>query len=133
MSGGQIDELMDILAAMDEGGTPPFANHKELYGLIDAISPEEKWECISMNHADAERAQIDESSNANLPTWKKGTYDMWIRDPKALVQKQLSNPDFKDFIDYARHQVFGKNHQCIWSDFMTENWAWEQCVSDFGC
>ena len=78
MSGGQIDELMDILAAMDEGGTPPFANHKELYGLIDAISPEEKWECISMNHADAERAQIDGSSNANLPTWKKGTYDMWI-------------------------------------------------------
>ena len=133
MSGGRIDELMDILAAMDEGGTPPFADHKELYDLIDAISPEEKWECISMSHADAERAQTDGRSTANLPTWKQGAYDMWIQDPEALVQNQLSNPDFKDFIDYAPRQVFGKNHQCIWSDFMTGNWAWEQCVCDFGC
>ena len=30
---------------------------------------------------------------------------MWIRDPKALVQKQLSNPELKDFIDYAPCQV----------------------------
>jgi len=35
MSGGRIDELMDILATMDEGGTPPFSNHKELYSLIE--------------------------------------------------------------------------------------------------
>jgi len=83
MSGGRIDELMDILATMDEGGTPPFSNHKELYGLIDAISPEEKWECISINHADVERAQMDGTSTANLPTWKQGDYNIWF--PLLLV------------------------------------------------
>ena len=107
MPGGRIDELMDVLAALDEKGTPPFANHEELYGLIDDISPGEKWECISIQHADVESFADGDFS---VPTWKQGTYDMWIRDPKALVQKQLSNPELKDFIDYAPHQVFGHNH-----------------------
>ena len=107
MPGGRIDELMDVLAALDEKGTPPFANHEELYGLIDDISPGEKWECISIQHADVESFADGDFS---VPTWKQGTYDMWIRDPKALVQKQLSNPELKDFIDYAPRQVFGHNH-----------------------
>ena len=126
MSGGRIDELMDILAALDERGTPPFVNHEELYDLIDDISPGEKWECISIKHADVESFADEDFS---VPTWKKGTYDMWIQDPKTLVQKQLANPELKDFIDYAPHQVFGHDHQRVWSDFMTGNWAWEQCVS----
>ena len=61
-----------------------------------------------------------------MPAWKKATYDMWIRDPKSLIQKQLSNPEIKDFIDYAPCQVLGNNHQRV---CMTGNWAWEQCVS----
>ena len=125
MSGGRIDKLMDIWAA-HEKGTPPFASHKELYNLIDDISPEETWQCLSATHIDAAGLVDGDSS---VPTWKRGTYDMWIRDPKALLQKQLSNPEMKDFIDYAPHQVFGNNHQRVWSDFMTGNWAWEQCVS----
>ena len=125
MSGGQIDKLMDIWAA-HERGAPPFASNKELYNLIDDIFPEETWQCLSTTHIDAAGLVDGDSS---VPTWKRGTYDMWIEDPKALLQKQLSNPEMKDFIDYAPHQVFGNNHQRVWSDFMTGNWAWEQCVS----
>ncbi|KAL4082079.1 hypothetical protein V8B97DRAFT_1913930 [Scleroderma yunnanense] len=52
---------------------------------------------------------------------------MWIQDPKALIQKQLSNPELMDFIDYTPHQVFGHNYQQVWTDFITGNLAWEQC------
>ena len=128
MPAGRIDDLMDIFAALDANGTPPYANHEELYGCIDAISPERTWQCLSFTHADASTIMDGDSS---VPAWKKGTYDMWIRDPKSLVQRQLSNPEIKDFIDYAPRQVFGSNHQRVWSDFMTGNWAWEQCVSFF--
>ena len=126
MPAGRIDSLMDILAAFDASGTPPFSNHKDLYGCIDAISPERTWQCISITHADA-NTFVD--GDPSVPAWKKATYDMWIRDPKSLIQKQLSNPEIKDFIDYAPCQGFGNNHQQVWSDFMTGNWAWEQCVS----
>ena len=126
MPAGRLDDLMDIFAALDTSGTPPFANHKELYDCIDAINPERTWQCISVTHADA-NTFVD--GDPSVPAWKKATYDMWIRDPKTLIQKQLSNPEIKDFIDYAPCQVFGDNHQRVWSDFMTGNWAWEQCVS----
>ncbi|KIJ13001.1 hypothetical protein PAXINDRAFT_81942, partial [Paxillus involutus ATCC 200175] len=123
MSGGSINELMDILAALNQR-TPPFTNHKELYNLIDAISPEEMWECISIQHAEAEGLA---GGDSNMPTWKQETYDMWLQDSKALIQEQLSSTELKDYVDYAPRQVFGNRHQQVWSDFMAGNWAWEQC------
>jgi hypothetical protein len=134
MPGGRIDELMDILAAIDQQGTPPFADHKELYSLIDAISPEEMWECISIQHADLEAGadSLVDGGDPSMPTWKQGTFNMWLRDPKALIQKQISSPALKDFINYSPCQVFGDSHQRVWTDFMTGNCAWEQCVSDLG-
>ncbi|KAG1790332.1 uncharacterized protein HD556DRAFT_1433411 [Suillus plorans] len=43
-----------------------------------------------------------------------------------LLCNQLSNPDFKDGFDHASCQVYSNNHERVFSDFMSGNWAWNQ-------
>lgn len=80
-----------------------------------------------MQHIEADTLQPDDTS---VPTWKRGVHEVWFRNPEVLLDHQLSNPDFKNNIDYAPRLVYGDQGQCIWSDFMTGNWAWLQCVSE---
>ncbi|KAF8447545.1 hypothetical protein L210DRAFT_3609849 [Boletus edulis BED1] len=121
MPGSQIDDLMHIWASLQEHpqGQPPFANHQHLYQLIDQIMEEEMWQSFEMQHADAH--------DPSAPPWKQATYQMYLRDPMKLLEQQLSNPELKDFMDYAPSQVFGEKDQRVWSNFMTGNWAWHQC------
>jgi Plavaka transposase len=55
-------------------------------------------------------------------------YDVWYRDPKAVLETQLKNPDFKDEIDYAPFQKFDTNGEWEWKDFMLANWSYQQAV-----
>ncbi|KAG2092283.1 uncharacterized protein F5147DRAFT_585931, partial [Suillus discolor] len=110
MSGKQVDELMQVLGSFKEfKGRPPFSSDRHVHHTIDAIS-----------------------SSANLPPgpsvtpWKHTKYKVWYRDPRELVRNQLANLEFADNIDYLAQQVFGEQGQRVWSDFMTENWAWSQ-------
>ncbi|KAI5993868.1 hypothetical protein EDD15DRAFT_2387937 [Pisolithus albus] len=119
MSGGNIDDLMHIWAALDGKGKPPFNSHSHLYQTIDDINQENTWDCLEMHHVEAK--------NPNAAPWKQTTYQICLRDAGKLVEKQLSNPDLKEFIDYSPHLLFGENHQRVWSNFMTGNWAWNQC------
>ncbi|KAF8124479.1 hypothetical protein EV363DRAFT_1178092 [Boletus edulis] len=105
MPGSQIDDLMHIWASLREHpqGQPPFANHQHLYQLIDQIMEEEMWQFFEMQHADAH--------DPIAPLWKQATYQMYLRDPMKLLEQQLSNPELKDFMDYAPSQVFGEKDQ----------------------
>ncbi|KAI6009054.1 hypothetical protein EDC04DRAFT_2581765, partial [Pisolithus marmoratus] len=119
MSGGNINDLMHIWAALDEKGKPPFNSHSHLYQTIDDISQENSWDCLEMHHVEA--------NNPNAAPWKQSTYQICLHDAGKLVEQQLSNPGLKEFIDYSPQLVFGENHQRAWSNFMTGNWAWNQC------
>jgi Plavaka transposase len=55
-------------------------------------------------------------------------YDIWFRDPCALLWNQLVNKDFDGEINYAPRQVFNVLDKRVWSDFMTGYWAWDQAV-----
>ncbi|KIK27133.1 hypothetical protein PISMIDRAFT_93372, partial [Pisolithus microcarpus 441] len=121
MSGGNIDDLMHIWAALDGKGKPPFNSHSHLYQTIDDINQEDTWDCLEMHYVEAK--------NPNAAPWKQTTYQICLCDAGKLVEKQLSNPDLEEFIDYSPCLVFGENHQRVWSNFMTGNWAWNQCVS----
>ncbi|KAI5987164.1 hypothetical protein EDC04DRAFT_2873452 [Pisolithus marmoratus] len=122
MPGAQIDELMHIWASMPgHAGTPPFSNHEHLFSSIDAIS-EGDVPCTSLS---MESAEADTSSV--IPSWKKATYEVVFHDPQILLDHQISNPGFKNHIDYSLQLVFGDRGQCVWSDLMTGNWAWAQC------
>ncbi|KAF8124100.1 hypothetical protein EV363DRAFT_1178461 [Boletus edulis] len=88
---------------------------------IDQIDSSKAWNSFSFTYAGAD------SMDEDLPTWKQATYQLIVRDAKTLVQEQLSCPELKDHIDYCPHQIFGDHDNRIWSDFMSGNWAWEQC------
>ena len=127
MPSDQFNDLMHIWASI-ENKDPPFASIDHLHHLIDSIPEGElPWHGLSIKHVDAERLQ----DNPNTPSWKLAEYDFWFRDAKEVIKRQLSNPAFKDHFDYAPKQIFGEQHQRVWSNFMTGNWAWKQCVSKF--
>ncbi|KIK16545.1 hypothetical protein PISMIDRAFT_42383, partial [Pisolithus microcarpus 441] len=122
MPGTQIDELMHIWASMPgHAGIPPYANHEHLYKTIDAISEgDAPWTSFSMESVEA--------GDSSGPSWKhSGTYEVVFHDPQVLLDHQISNPGFKNHIDYSPQLVFGEKGQRVWSDFMTGNWAWSQC------
>ncbi|KIJ16151.1 hypothetical protein PAXINDRAFT_32952, partial [Paxillus involutus ATCC 200175] len=124
MPATHIDELMHIWAANDSNGTPPFANHEEIYKTINMIAEgDAPWECLSIQHVDVDHPADDHT----VPPWKRANYEFWCRPIKPLLKHQISNPEFKGHIDYAPRQVFGDRHQCVWSDFMSGNWAWKEC------
>ncbi|KAG1897029.1 uncharacterized protein F5891DRAFT_1130081 [Suillus fuscotomentosus] len=129
MPGTQFDELMHIWAKVNgsEGGSgkpPPYANKKDLYDTIDAIDQGDvPWQSFTVQHGDVNSLTGDLSA----PQWKLAEYDVWFRDPRMLLRNQLSNPDFKDGFDHAPHQVYGNNHERVFGDFMSGNWAWNQC------
>lgn len=125
MSAGGIDKLMQIWATLhpNEGG--PFASHDDLYKKIDSIKDgDAPWQSYTMNHSD-----MHNTTNNDLPSWQTADYDLWFRDPRKILQDQLSNPKFKDGIDYAPKVVHNDNNERIWENFMSGNWAWKQCVS----
>ncbi|KAG1775765.1 hypothetical protein EV702DRAFT_1180194 [Suillus placidus] len=71
----------------------PFANHKDLYGVIDATQlGDVPWQCFSVKHT-GERPEV-------IPPWMDKEYDVWFRDPRAMAQNILANPTYKDEIDY---------------------------------
>jgi len=126
MSAGHIDALLQILAAsLQDGDKPSFANHADLYKQIDFISAGNiEWSCATI--------QYTGSLPSNTPPpWMSASYEVWYREPHAIVRRQLTNPEFKDQIDYVPRKVYDENGKCIWSDFMTRGWAWEQAASVF--
>jgi hypothetical protein len=126
MSGGNIDKLMQIWASLHPSDGSPFASQKDLYEVIDSIEDgDAPWESVAMYHPDLEDTN---DSLDNLPSWKKAKYDVWFRDPKKILQGQLSNPKFKDGIDYAPKLVYNDEGERVWGNFMSGNWAWKQCV-----
>jgi hypothetical protein len=127
MSAGHIDELMEIWGALHPNGNGPFGSHHDLHKVLDSIEDgDAPWESFTMNHPKFTGNPEDDD---HLPLWQKADYDVWFRDPRKVLKEQLSNPTFKDGIDYAPKIFFGNKNERIFENFMSGNWAWKQCVS----
>ena len=50
-----------------------------------------------MESAEAATLPADDPS---IPKWKWATYEVVFHDPQILLDHQLSNPEFKNHIDY---------------------------------
>ena len=57
-------------------------------------------------------------------------YQVWYRDPRKVIHNIFTNPDLADGIDYIPYHEF-KDGKRRYSDFMSGDWAWKQCVSIF--
>ncbi|KAJ3505225.1 hypothetical protein NLJ89_g7528 [Agrocybe chaxingu] len=120
MSAGKIDRLLNLLAALyDE--PPPFASHQEMYSLIDLIKQGEiPWNSFSIMY-DGVRPQDGQPT----PPWMDEKYEVWFRDPLQVLENQISNPEFKDMMDFSPKRVYHKGEH-RYEDLMSGNWAWDQ-------
>ncbi|KAH6905748.1 hypothetical protein BKA70DRAFT_1373002 [Coprinopsis sp. MPI-PUGE-AT-0042] len=113
MSAGNVDELIEILASLYPDREPPIANHRELHALIDSIKEGDvPWDSFSITY------NGPPATTGSLPPWATQQHEVWFRDPLAVIENQLANPEFKGKIDYAPKREFRK--------FMSGNWAWRQ-------
>ncbi|KAF8811770.1 hypothetical protein BYT27DRAFT_7252477 [Phlegmacium glaucopus] len=104
----------------ENAGQLPFANHDDAYGAIDAIPcGGEPWSSFSVRYS-------GELPEGEAPPWMLTPYDVHFCDPRTVLRNQLSNPDFKDEVDYTLLREYGPKNKRIWSNFMSGNWAWSQ-------
>ncbi|KAG1897368.1 uncharacterized protein F5891DRAFT_1129955 [Suillus fuscotomentosus] len=100
--------------------TPPFADHKDLYNVIDVTQlGDVPWQSFSVQYT-GECPEV-------VPPWMNDEFEVWYRDPCAMVHNILANPTFKDEIDYAPFREYNALDDARrWKDFMSGDWAWQQ-------
>ncbi|EIW75343.1 hypothetical protein CONPUDRAFT_159469 [Coniophora puteana RWD-64-598 SS2] len=117
-----IDYLMHLwgLTLQEYGANPPFADHKKLYKTIDGIKTGDvPWSSFNVLYKGARPAR-------KASTWMDETYDVWYRDPHAVVQNMLANPDFKDVLDYSPYRDYDATDVRQWENMFSGDWAWDQ-------
>ena len=120
---GQIDDLLDIIAAMNvmTGGEGPFMMHKDIYGTIDATSlGDAPWNHFNLNYLGEQ--------NENPPSWQMDDFTVWFHNPLTVVHNLLSNSDFDGGFDYSPFQECNKDDNHWYENFMSGNWCWKQVV-----
>lgn len=125
MSAGNINSLLDIWAAdlARYQASPPFRTQADMYCSIDDTPlGGVKWESFTISY-DGPRPEGD------VPTWMTDKHSIYFRNPLKIVHGMLSNPDFKDEIDYAPLRVHGPDGKRHLRNFMSGEWAWRQAVS----
>jgi hypothetical protein len=124
MSAKNLDFLCDLMAVSltKHCDTPPFADHKDLYNVIDATQlGDVPWQSFSVQYT-GECPEV-------VPPWMNDEFEVWYRDPRAMAYNILANPTFKDEINYTPfHEYNASDNTCQWKDFMSGDWAWQQAV-----
>ena len=123
MPAGQIDDLLDIIAAMNAmtGGEGPFMMHKDIYGTIDATSlGDTPWNHFNLNYLGKQ--------NENPPSWQTDDFTVWLRNPLTVIHNLLSNSDFDGGFDHSPFQEHDKDDNHQYENFMSRNWCWKQVV-----
>ncbi|KIN97816.1 hypothetical protein M404DRAFT_39480, partial [Pisolithus tinctorius Marx 270] len=119
MPANQIDTLLEIWAAslLELGGNPLFANHTDLYRVIDSMSVGAvKWENFKITY----------KRKRDAP-WMFDIYDVWYRDPRRVIHNLLGHADLKDQMDFMPYREFdATSDQRRWEDFMSGDWAWDK-------
>lgn len=124
LSAMNIDAPLELWAeSLAEYDTSvPFNSHEEMYDTIDSCMLDNiSWQCLVTGFSE----EVDKHS----PDWMQKGYEVWYRDPDAVMMVMLENPDFNgkfDLCPYIDLDASGK-HQ--WNNLMSGNLAWCQCVS----
>ena len=126
LSASNIDLLLNLWAEsledLDVSHGAPFENHKELYATIDSSTLGDiPWQCLVTGISD----DIDEHS----PNWMRTHYEVWYRDPGAVVSAMLSNPDFDGQFDLCPYIDLDAHGKRRWNNVMSGNMAWRRSVS----
>ncbi|KAJ7672946.1 hypothetical protein B0H17DRAFT_1083378 [Mycena rosella] len=121
MSKDNIDYLLELwgLSLMKDGDLGPYDNYQQLYAAIDAVKAgDAPWKCFKT-------APVDTGGAA--PDWARQEYEIWYRDPDAVIRNMLDNPDFDGEFDTTPYVELDRDGQRHWSNFMSGNFAWKRC------
>ncbi|KII96186.1 hypothetical protein PLICRDRAFT_87439 [Plicaturopsis crispa FD-325 SS-3] len=121
MPRSQINTLSEILAQMYPDSPPPFADHNELYEIIDSIEQGDTiWSSFSISYTGPRPLQ-------DVPPWMVAEYDVWYRNPRTVIRNQLANPNAgAEGFDTAPFREFDSNNKRRYQNFMSGNWAYRQ-------
>lgn len=128
MSAGHINELMQIIGEWARAGLeadidPPFLDARDLYATIDSsVLGNIPWQSFTVSY----NGNIHDDDDT---PWKRASYDIWFRDPHAILKAQLANRDFAREMDFCPKRVWDKKTNVRrYQDFMSGDWAWRQAV-----
>ncbi|KAI9065785.1 hypothetical protein FKP32DRAFT_1567193, partial [Trametes sanguinea] len=120
MSGSNIDQLMEIMAAFNAEGLAPFADADDIYETIDSIElGDVPWKAFHVTYSGPRPAE-------NVPKWMTQTFVVWFRDPRLVLHRQLGNPDYVNQVDYTPKHVFNGDGDRVFQDVMSGDWSWKQ-------
>ncbi|KAJ7162457.1 hypothetical protein C8R46DRAFT_1283402 [Mycena filopes] len=123
MSSKNIDHLLELwaLSAMKNEDSGPFENYQHLYEAIDSTKVgDAPWQCFQ-----TEPLAVGEDA----PAWARQSYEIWYRDPEAVIANMLDNPDFDGAFDTAPYVHIDSEGKRRWHDFMSANFAWRHSGS----
>lgn len=123
LSATNINVMLETwaLSLMKHNENGPFQNHKDLYNTIDSTNlGDAPWKCLETS--------IEEVPE-DAPIWKKTQYEVWYRDPDAVIRNMLDDPSFNGEFDTTPYIQLDKDGNRRWSDFMSGNFAWRHCVN----
>ena len=125
LSQPHVDHLLSLwsVTLAPHGDVPPVADHHDLHAQIDSIKlgsmPWKSWTGQYQGHRPKDSVP---------PSWMDEKYQLLYRDPRKVVRNILANPDFNISLDRIPYRDF-QDGKCCYCDFMSGNWAWNQCVS----
>ena len=65
------------------------------------------------------------------PKWKTELYEFYVRDVRSLIQMQLRCPAFRTEFTASPYRQFNCRGSRVFSNLMSADWSWKQCVSQF--
>jgi len=122
MSSKNIDYLLNLwaLSLMKHEDLGPFESYQHLYETIDSTKlGDAPWQCFETEPL---------ALGTDAPSWARQTYEVWYRDPEAVIANMLDNPDFDGAFDTVPYVHLDSNGKRRWHDFMSANFAWRHCV-----
>lgn len=126
-SAGNINKALDMWAAsvLEHQGSILWANSQEMYDTIDSIQHGDAlWKVYSIRYQGPLPA-------GTPPKWMTETYELCTRDTRQVLHNQLAGSDFKDKINYMPYRQFNSDGKRVWTNLMSGDWSWKQCVRNF--
>ena len=112
---GQVDELLNIIAAMQamSGGEAAFTSHNNTINttkLGDA-----PWNYFNLSYQG--------EKGDSPPKWQTEDFTVWFCNLWMVIHNLLSNPNFNNGFDYAPFQEHDKDGNHRYENFMLGNWC----------
>ena len=123
LSSRNLDSLLQLWSQSMGGiGFAPFEDRGSMHAAIDSSTlGDVPWHCLTTGFSGG----VDEGA----PNWMHATYEVWYRDPDAVVSAMLANLSFNGQFDLRAYIALNSKGERCWDNVMSGNIAWRHSVS----